>query len=84
MVSAFWAGGGGGGVTDDPNAGVRLLCAPLLSFKNGSLTRERLRNRCADASWERFSAALRQTPLGNRGYIGIVGPLSSTPLLPSF
>ncbi|XP_051910885.1 xylulose kinase isoform X2 [Hippocampus zosterae] len=42
----------------------------LLCFKNGSLTRERLRNRCADASWERFSAALRQTPLGNHGYIG--------------
>ncbi|XP_019745577.1 xylulose kinase isoform X2 [Hippocampus comes] len=48
----------------------------LLCFKNGSLTRERLRNRCADASWERFSAALRQTPLGNDGYIGIARPLS--------
>uniref|UniRef100_A0A3Q2XLU8 Xylulose kinase n=1 Tax=Hippocampus comes TaxID=109280 RepID=A0A3Q2XLU8_HIPCM len=44
--------------------------ARRLDFKNGSLTRERLRNRCADASWERFSAALRQTPLGNDGYIG--------------
>ncbi|KAM9774467.1 xylulose kinase isoform X3 [Syngnathus typhle] len=43
----------------------------LLCFKNGSLTRERLRNRCADSSWERFSAALRQTPLGNNGYIGL-------------
>ncbi|XP_057680416.1 xylulose kinase isoform X10 [Corythoichthys intestinalis] len=42
----------------------------LLCFKNGSLTRERLRNRCAGASWETFSAALRQTPLGNDGYIG--------------
>ncbi|XP_049605337.1 xylulose kinase isoform X2 [Syngnathus scovelli] len=43
----------------------------LLCFKNGSLTRERLRNRCADSSWERFSTALRQTPLGNNGYIGL-------------
>ncbi|XP_061660477.1 xylulose kinase isoform X2 [Syngnathoides biaculeatus] len=42
----------------------------LLCFKNGSLTRERLRNRCAGASWERFSAALRQTPLGNDGFVG--------------
>ncbi|XP_077592425.1 xylulose kinase [Stigmatopora nigra] len=43
----------------------------LLCFKNGSLTRERLRNRCAGASWEAFSAALRQTPLGNHGYVGL-------------
>ncbi|XP_077364478.1 xylulose kinase-like [Festucalex cinctus] len=42
----------------------------LLCFKNGSLTRERLRNRCANASWECFSDALRETPLGNNGYIG--------------
>ncbi|XP_061615127.1 xylulose kinase isoform X2 [Phyllopteryx taeniolatus] len=42
----------------------------LLCFKNGSLTRERLRNRCARASWELFSAALRRTPLGNNGCIG--------------
>nr|XP_057916917.1 xylulose kinase-like isoform X2 [Doryrhamphus excisus] len=42
----------------------------LLCFKNGSLTRERVRNRCAEGSWEVFSAALRETPLGNDGYIG--------------
>ncbi|XP_054621755.1 xylulose kinase isoform X2 [Dunckerocampus dactyliophorus] len=42
----------------------------LLCFKNGSLTRERVRNRCAEGSWEVFSAALRHTPLGNNGYIG--------------
>uniref|UniRef100_A0A673BY22 Xylulose kinase n=1 Tax=Sphaeramia orbicularis TaxID=375764 RepID=A0A673BY22_9TELE len=39
-------------------------------FKNGSLTRERIRNECAGGSWEVFSAALRETPLGNDGNIG--------------
>ncbi|XP_026218063.1 xylulose kinase [Anabas testudineus] len=42
----------------------------LLCFKNGSLTRERIRNECAGGSWEVFSAALRNTPLGNNGNIG--------------
>nr|XP_024659496.1 xylulose kinase [Maylandia zebra] len=42
----------------------------LLCFKNGSLTRERVRNECAGASWELFSAALRDTPLRNHGNIG--------------
>lgn len=42
----------------------------LLCFKNGSLTRERVRNECAGGSWEGFSAALRDTPLGNNGHIG--------------
>lgn len=55
-----------------------ILCNPvdleaymaLLCFKNGSLTRERIRNECAGGSWELFSAALRDTPLGNNGNIG--------------
>uniref|UniRef100_A0A674NWA7 Xylulose kinase n=1 Tax=Takifugu rubripes TaxID=31033 RepID=A0A674NWA7_TAKRU len=42
----------------------------LLCFKNGSLTRERIRDECAGGSWERFSDALRATPLGNHGNIG--------------
>ncbi|XP_068437442.1 xylulose kinase [Clinocottus analis] len=42
----------------------------LLCFKNGSLTRERIRNESTGGSWERFSAALRDTPLGNNGHIG--------------
>uniref|UniRef100_UPI0037E85DEA xylulose kinase n=1 Tax=Semicossyphus pulcher TaxID=241346 RepID=UPI0037E85DEA len=42
----------------------------LLCFKNGSLTRERIRNECAGGSWEHFSASLRDTPLGNTGHIG--------------
>ncbi|XP_015258514.1 PREDICTED: xylulose kinase [Cyprinodon variegatus] len=42
----------------------------LLCFKNGSLTRERVRNQCAAGSWEAFSDALKETPLGNNGNIG--------------
>ncbi|XP_068593208.1 xylulose kinase isoform X2 [Cebidichthys violaceus] len=42
----------------------------LLCFKNGSLTRERIRNERAGGSWELFSGALRDTPLGNNGHIG--------------
>ncbi|XP_072235025.1 xylulose kinase [Leuresthes tenuis] len=55
-----------------------IFCSPvdlqafmaLLCFKNGSLTRERIRNQCAGGSWETFSAILRETPLGNGGNIG--------------
>ncbi|KAG7223002.1 hypothetical protein INR49_029224 [Caranx melampygus] len=42
----------------------------LLCFKNGSLTRERIRDECAEGSWEVFSAALRDTLPGNKGNIG--------------
>ncbi|KAM8822660.1 xylulose kinase isoform 2-T3 [Spinachia spinachia] len=42
----------------------------LLCFKNGSLTRERIRNESAGGSWELFSLALRDTPLGNNGHMG--------------
>ncbi|GAA6067263.1 xylulose kinase isoform X1, partial [Tachysurus ichikawai] len=40
-------------------------------YKNGSLTRERIRNECARGSWEDFSNALRSTPMGNNGNIGM-------------
>lgn len=43
----------------------------LICFKNGSLTRERIRNECAGGSWEAFSSALRSTPPGNHGNIGV-------------
>ncbi|XP_067107749.1 xylulose kinase isoform X2 [Osmerus mordax] len=43
----------------------------LICFKNGSLTRERIRNECAGGSWEAFSLALQSTPPGNHGNIGI-------------
>lgn len=44
---------------------------PLLSsFKNGSLTRERIKDDCAEGSWEKFSEYLTKTPTGNNGNIG--------------
>ncbi|KAK5849539.1 hypothetical protein PBY51_013867 [Eleginops maclovinus] len=65
---------------EDPHPALQghVFCNPvsehafmaLLCFKNGSLTRERIRNECAGASWELFSDALRDTPLGNGGNIG--------------
>uniref|UniRef100_A0A3P8WQ10 Xylulose kinase n=1 Tax=Cynoglossus semilaevis TaxID=244447 RepID=A0A3P8WQ10_CYNSE len=61
-----------------PSLEGHIFCNPvdcqeymaLLCFKNGSLTRERIRNQCAGGSWEVFSAALRKTQLGNNGNIG--------------
>ncbi|KAE8745272.1 hypothetical protein FOCC_FOCC008064 [Frankliniella occidentalis] len=50
----------------DKNAFMTLLC-----FKNGSLTRERLRNNCADESWQLFNELLESTPRGNFGNIGL-------------
>lgn len=40
------------------------------SFKNGSLTRERIRDECAEGSWQLFSDLLESTPRGNFGNIG--------------
>lgn len=56
-----------------------LMCSPLkkdgymgmLCFKNGSLTRERMRNLYADSSWEKFSKLLYSTPRGNFGNFGL-------------
>ncbi|KAK9871401.1 hypothetical protein WA026_011654 [Henosepilachna vigintioctopunctata] len=56
-----------------------ILCNPLdqhafmamLVFKNGSLTREKIRNKYAHQSWDEFSELLERTPRGNFGYIGL-------------
>uniref|UniRef100_A0A8C7T0M2 Xylulose kinase n=1 Tax=Oncorhynchus mykiss TaxID=8022 RepID=A0A8C7T0M2_ONCMY len=55
---------------DNPGslAGMRLQEGDIA---NGSLTRERIRNKCAGGSWEVFSSVLRTTPIGNYGNIGI-------------
>lgn len=42
----------------------------LICFKNGSLTRERMRDTCADASWDIFNQLLESTPRGAFGNIG--------------
>lgn len=44
-----------------------FLCA---SFKNGSLTRERIRNNSTEGSWNIFNQLLESTPRGNFGNMG--------------
>lgn len=43
----------------------------LLCFKNGSLTRERIRDSCAEGSWKLFNELLNSTPRGNFGNMGL-------------
>ncbi|XP_003221954.1 xylulose kinase isoform X1 [Anolis carolinensis] len=55
-----------------------ILCSPvdteaymaLLCYKNGSLMREKIRDKIAFGSWEEFSKALASTPVGNEGNVG--------------
>ncbi|KAI4316058.1 hypothetical protein L6164_024075 [Bauhinia variegata] len=42
----------------------------MLVYKNGSLTREDVRNRCAEKSWDTFNKFLQQTQPLNGGKIG--------------
>lgn len=42
----------------------------MIVYKNGSLTREDVRDRCARGSWQEFNAALERTAPGNGGHIG--------------
>lgn len=42
----------------------------LICFKNGSKTRERIRDTCASANWDEFSRLLSSVPRGNFGNIG--------------
>ncbi|KAF8359745.1 hypothetical protein PRIPAC_94740 [Pristionchus pacificus] len=42
----------------------------LICYKNGSLTRERIRQKC-NLSWDTVSDALKTTPVGNNGNIGM-------------
>ncbi|KAL8126443.1 hypothetical protein AgCh_013650 [Apium graveolens] len=42
----------------------------MLVYKNGSLVREDVRNRCANKSWETFNTFLQQTPPLNGGKLG--------------
>ena len=49
----------------NPQSYMALIC-----YKNGSLTREAVRNEFARGSWKTFEAALARTPSGNGGRIG--------------
>jgi len=50
----------------DPNGFMIMVVR-----KNGSLTREKVRDACAGKSWDAFNAALKNTSPGNSGNIGI-------------
>lgn len=49
----------------DPKCYMVMLC-----YKNGSLTREDVRNRCAECSWDVFNTSLENTPVLNGGKLG--------------
>ncbi|URD99010.1 FGGY family of carbohydrate kinases, C-terminal domain [Musa troglodytarum] len=49
----------------DPNCYMVMLV-----YKNGSLTREDVRNRCAESSWDTFNKYLERTPSLNGGKLG--------------
>jgi len=49
----------------DPEAYMAMLC-----IKNGSLTREYVRDMAASGSWDEFNRKLESTPPGNNGNIG--------------
>lgn len=49
----------------DPSKYMGLVC-----YKNGSLTRERIRDKCASGDWDKFSQLLNSVPRGNFGNIG--------------
>ena len=51
-----------------PAAFMALLC-----YKNGSLTRERVRDAAANGDWAIFSELIESTPRGNFGNIGETG-----------
>jgi xylulokinase len=48
-----------------PDAYMAMLC-----YKNGSLTRELVRDQSADGSWKTFAQLLEQSAAGNNGNIG--------------
>jgi xylulokinase len=49
----------------DPSGYMAMIC-----YKNGSLTREDVRDSCAAGRWSEFSAMLERTQPGNGGNIG--------------
>lgn len=67
-------------ITKDPNPGLEGHVFPnpvdaegymvMLVYKNGSLTREDVRNRCAEKSWDIFNKFLQQTQPLNGGKLG--------------
>ncbi|EKM81688.1 hypothetical protein AGABI1DRAFT_118780 [Agaricus bisporus var. burnettii JB137-S8] len=56
--------------TDPPRAFIAMLC-----YKNGALAREQVRDKYAQADWDRFNEHVNSTPAGNNGYLGFYFPL---------
>jgi xylulokinase len=62
-----------------PTIDGHILCNPidekthmgLICFKNGSRTRERIRDDSAEGNWKLFDEILESTPRGNFGNIGL-------------
>lgn len=62
-----------------PNTFSHVLCHPndpesymaMVVYKNGSLTRESIRNEFCIGSWDEFNQSLKNTPVGCNGQIGI-------------
>lgn len=42
----------------------------MLCYKNGALVRQQIRDRYADADWDKFNALVEQTPAGCNGLLG--------------
>ena len=55
----------------------RRILLPF-SWKNGSLTRERIRDESAGGSWDHFNQLLDSTPRGNFGNVGKILVLVDT------
>lgn len=49
------------------NDNIKAIIILYCRFKNGSLTRERIRNDAAQGSWQIFNELLESTPRGNFG-----------------
>jgi hypothetical protein len=54
----------------DPDAAFAMLC-----YKNGGVARQAIRDQRCGAMWPAFDAALRSTPPGNGGVLGLYLPL---------
>ncbi|KAH9420869.1 xylulose kinase [Dermatophagoides pteronyssinus] len=64
--------------TPQPSIEGHILCNPIdqnlymgmIVFKNGSRTRERIRDNCANGNWSKFNELLDSVPRGNFGNLG--------------
>ena len=50
---------------------ILFIMISYFSYKNGSLTRERIRDSCANGDWGIFNELIDSTPRGNFGNIGM-------------